>query len=140
MLLGNPSPMVTSRVFPEGLVTAKFPTFPLMNFIALDPPPPNPSFFTVKFNLHTHTLECVVSVCVCVCACVCMCVCVCACVCVCVCVCVCEAYDAPNSTLRVCLVAFWYFSLRSVRNSVLNTVCTTVSYSSLMWRTMKSSW
>ena len=53
VLLGNPSPMVTSRVFPEGFVTEKFPTCPLINFIPLDPPPPNPSFFTVKFNLHS---------------------------------------------------------------------------------------
>lgn len=51
-----------------------------------------------------------------------------------------EAYDAPKSTLSVCRVVFWYFSHRSVMNSVLNTVSTTVSYSSLMWRTMKSSW
>lgn len=44
------------------------------------------------------------------------------------------------STLSWRLTESWYFDDRRVKNSVLNTVSRTLSYSPGIWRIMKSSW
>lgn len=44
------------------------------------------------------------------------------------------------STLSWRLTESWYFDERRVKNSVLNTVSRTLSYSPGIWRIMKSSW
>lgn len=48
--LGRPSPTVTLRVFPPGLSWARSP-WPLWNTTTLEPPPPQPSFFTLNSSL-----------------------------------------------------------------------------------------
>lgn len=48
--LGRPSPTVMVRVFPPGLSWARSPC-PLWKATTLEPPPPQPSFFTLNSSL-----------------------------------------------------------------------------------------
>lgn len=49
--LGKPSPMVMLRLFPPGLSCARSP-WPLWKATTLEPPPPQPSFFTLNSSLE----------------------------------------------------------------------------------------
>lgn len=53
-VLGRPSPTVMVRVFPAGLISARFPC-PLWNTTTRVPPPPQPSFFTRNSSLQRAT-------------------------------------------------------------------------------------